>query len=942
MGGKKEEAEKRSKGFDPSRREFIAAAGSAAAGLIVGGVVGSQAFPKVETIEIEKFPCPYCDKVFDTESALGDHIKTAHPDLVTKEVAKYPCPYCDQTFNSESALGDHIKTAHPDLITKEVSVPPHPQELSPWYGWVFKEMPHEDYRACEAGCAIKVLIGIDKRTGIEKAITIKGQPDDPVARGHYCIKGLAFVDSIYDPDRLLVALKRTNPEKGIDKDPGFIAIPTAQAVKEFAEKLKQYKGSEIHICSPGDPYTNRLALSLGARRSDQRAECFGTHYYLGALMFTNPPNKWYSSSYTPSHWPLGFDLSCTKYMIWFGWGAITKSAKAAVINHLPDAKKNGAKIIGFDPVKTPLIDAFADEYYPIKPGTDLAVALAMIRTIIEEKLYDEEYLKKYTDAPALIDLETNIHIKDEEGKWYAWCTVHEKAEPLKECDSPALEGAFTITFDGKIVKSKPVFQILQEFVKDYTPEWAQEISEVSASEIARIAREFANAAPFACIPNYKRDAAGPNYANSWRLMHAVNILQALVGSIDHEGGLLLFHGVRIPWLEDPKVAPPPEPFPPQPPESADYRHMFPVTENIYRNKDLSAPGHYGMLAWGLYKEYMGTKIKAILFRNPYRGLFAFIQPYMLEEALKKAELVADWNLYVDDIDYFCDYVFPAGHQYEESKLDIRAYYPKWPCLVGGPAVVKSPGDVIGWGSLARAIGETLAPVYWKDLKDTRGDVAVQEVGAASSLKEFYDKGGFWINRKPYENYKQIREIGYQREFGDGRVRLYIDEFVEVGHDPLPKWAPRWMLPEGEYKFSLLITRAPWLMHADPNFLNNPILKKISEKNYINCAWISPATAQQLGLKEGDEVVIETNPKFLKELPRPVKAKVHISKRISRNDCILLFHGMGHRTKYLKVGGNDWGYRDGDLIPQKDPNIVKQHDPTGMGWVEDVYVSITKA
>ena len=55
--------------------------------------------------------------------------------------------------------------------------------------------------------------------------------------------------------------------------------------------------------------------------------------------------------------------------------------------------------------------------------------------------------------------------------------------------------------------------------------------------------------------------------------------------------------------------------------------------------------------------------------------------------------------------------------------------------------------------------------------------------------------------------------------------------------------------------------------------------------------------------------------------------------------MLLFHGMGYRTKHFAA--QNLGYREGDLIPQKDPAIVKKHDPTGMGWVEDVYVRIRK-
>ena len=105
-----------------------------------------------------------------------------------------------------------------------------------------------------------------------------------------------------------------------------------------------------------------------------------------------------------------------------------------------------------------------------------------------------------------------------------------------------------------------------------------------------------------------------------------------------------------------------------------------------------------------------------------------------------------------------------------------------------------------------------------------------------------EKGGFWINKAPYQNYKQIREEGYGRP--DGRVRMFIDEFSKVDHSPLPLWAPRWQEPDDQYKFSLLITRAPWYMHADPNFINNPVLKQITLRNHMDSVWISPTRGNQ--------------------------------------------------------------------------------------------------
>ncbi|PKN52504.1 MAG: hypothetical protein CVU55_04470 [Deltaproteobacteria bacterium HGW-Deltaproteobacteria-13] len=817
----------------------------------------------------------------------------------------------------------------------------HPQEKPPYQ--INKKVLQVCARACEIDCAYKVVVGVDPATGLERALTIEGRPEDPISHGKFCIKAMGFVDAMYNPDRLMVSLKRTNAKKGTDSDPGWVVMKTSDAVNEVIERLKTFKPQEILFCSPGDPYTNRLCQSIGATRSDQRTECFGTHYYTNCLAITNPPNKFYSSTYTPSHQIVGYDYDNAKYQVWFGFDSFSKCGKAGALNHIARGKKNGCKIVMFNPVRTPMADGYAKEFHAIKPGTDLAVSLAMIQTIMAGKKYNVDFLKKYSDATALVNLDTKMPLKDANGNFQAWCTKDKKVEPIDECHAPALEGAFQGEFNGEQVKVKTVFQLLREDTTTYTPAWAAPLCDVPAKDIKRIALEFAAAAPRSFIPTLKRDAAGPNYSNSWRLRHAINILNSLTGAIDHDGGILLHHGVKIPWLDD--IAPIREPYPEQPAEPVDFRNEFPITDNIYRKKDFSAPGHYGMVGFGMYKT---NRAKAVFFRNPHRGLLSMIQPQMAEAALEKMGLVVDWNLYLDDVGYWCDYVIPAPHQYEEAKLDLRLYYPKNPCLVGGVPVQKSPSDQIGWGSFASKIGLALAPKYWttdgsgdpkKLIPMNLSDVAVQQAGAAQNSAEFIKKGGFWIDNKPYVDYKQLQEIGYGRP--NGRVRLYIHEFIEVGFDPLPKWAARWQGSEGKFKFSLLITRAAWHMHADPNFINNPVLKQVTEKNFMDCVWIHPEAGKDLGIAEGDLAILENNPDYMKDLPRPVKAKVHLTKRVARKDCVLLFHGIGHRAKNLKVAAN-FGYRDGDLIPQKDPKLLKKNDPMGMGWVEDVHVSIRKA
>jgi anaerobic selenocysteine-containing dehydrogenase len=328
----------------------------------------------------------------------------------------------------------------------------HPQEKLPYR--ITKKVPQVCARACEADCAYNVVVGVDPATGLERAITLEGRPEDPVSNGKFCIKGMGFVDSMYDPDRLMVSLKRTNKTKGTDVDPGWVVMKTEDAVNEIIAKMKTYKPEEILMASPGDPYTNRLCQSIGCTRSDQRTECFGTHYYINCLTLTNPPNKFYSSCYTPSHHVCGYDYDTCKYQVWFGFDSFSKCGKAGMLNHWAAGKRNGGKIVMFNPVRTPMTDGYASEYYAIKPGTDLAVALAMINAIVAGKKYNKAFMAKYSDGAALVDVEKQTHLKTADGMFLAWSTKNKKAEPIDECDDPALGGTFTVTIDGRQVKGQ--------------------------------------------------------------------------------------------------------------------------------------------------------------------------------------------------------------------------------------------------------------------------------------------------------------------------------------------------------------------------------------------------------------------------------------------------------------------------------------------------------
>jgi thiosulfate reductase/polysulfide reductase chain A len=315
-----------------------------------------------------------------------------------------------------------------------------------------------------------------------RIVRLGGNPKDQTAEGKLCVKGYSGLRLLYDPDRLKFPMKRTNPEKGIGVDPGWVKISWDEALELTAGKLKEIRDTYgpqaiVLIARPQD-WQKHLAKSIGTpNHIAHNNTCYSTHEVVWRAMVTGKGKTW------------TVDYEHSKYILAFGWDGLGKSKNrwGRAVNK---ALAGGAKLVVFDP-RLSITAAKAQEWIPIKPTTDLAVLLAMIRTIINEDLYDHEFVANYTAG----------------------------------------------------------LDQLKEAVQEYTPEWAASISEVSAETIVRIAREFATTKP-AVVAHHKRDAGGPNYTNSWRTAQCFVILDALVGSIDRPGGHILDRKPVLPAFTD--------------------------------------------------------------------------------------------------------------------------------------------------------------------------------------------------------------------------------------------------------------------------------------------------------------------------------------------------------------------------------------------------------
>jgi len=339
---------------------------------------------------------------------------------------------------------------------------------------------------CACRCGIRVTL----RDG--EIRYIQGNPDHPLNKGVICAKGSSGIMKQYSPARLTKPLKR---REGADRGAAdFEVISWDEAFQIMEDRLRHLRET--------DP--KKFALFTGRDQmqalTGMFAKNFGTPNYAAHGGFFSV-NMAAAMIYTigGSFWEFGGpDLERSKLFFMFGTAEDHHSNPLKI--ELSKFKRNGGRFVSINPVRSGY-SAIADEWVPIKPGTDGALILALIHEIIKTGLYDREFLIQYSNAAQLVNLdedsddfgllmrgeefdEGKVHPHDE--LW--WDRNLDKAVQTHSEDAdPRLMGEFTLE-DGTPVK--PGFQLLVERVKDYTPEWAADITGIPVDIIRRLAHEM--------------------------------------------------------------------------------------------------------------------------------------------------------------------------------------------------------------------------------------------------------------------------------------------------------------------------------------------------------------------------------------------------------------------------------------------------------------------
>jgi len=324
---------------------------------------------------------------------------------------------------------------------------------------------------CSTRCATRV------RVVNGKAVRIAGNPLSQMSEGEICPRGHIGLQVLYDRSRISGPLKRTNPMKGRGIDPNWVPVSWSQALGEVTARLKSLR-------SKTQPHKLLLLHGLNTISDEDMiyrfAEAYGTPNVISRGALENEAEKlgrWMADG-NYSH--IGYEFSQTNYILAFG-ASIIESEKPLARNlrmwgKIRRERAIRAKVVVIDP-RYSITAAKADQWLPINPGTDGALAMAIAKVIISEGLYDADFVSN-------------------------WGTGFDEYKELA--------------------------------LNYYSPEKAAAITGIDADTIRQIAREFAQTKP--AVAWIGSGVAG--WPNGSYTSYAVFCLNALVGSIDVLGGVI--------------------------------------------------------------------------------------------------------------------------------------------------------------------------------------------------------------------------------------------------------------------------------------------------------------------------------------------------------------------------------------------------------------------
>ncbi|WP_331774896.1 molybdopterin-containing oxidoreductase family protein [Sulfurospirillum sp. 1612] len=692
-------------------------------------------------------------------------------------------------------------------------------------------------------------------------------------------------------------------------DPDRLKYPLIRTGKRGDGKYKRATWDEAY-----DYITNKLVKILDEEKDNRSCIGYCAGEGMGEPIFKDFMSNKFGSSNFVNHASIclqtaisgyaltigGYgqaDLENAKYIIMAGANRAEAILTPDTMDLFKRTRGRGAKLVVIDPRFTNTA-IHADTYLPIKVGTDLAFVLALTNVAIRERLYNLEFVSK--------------------------------------------------NFDNFDVYKQHVLS------KGYTPEWAEKITGIPASEIEKIARDFMAYAPQSVYYQGRRSTWG---VNDFQLRRAMAIFSALGGGIDVRGGIIF--GRNLPLGEHEINAP-----------------LYANAEGRIEKNAAAIVGATGSwIAWRNMVAQGNTPY-------PIRGMFVYKQNPMLSvpntkktrDMFEKLDLVVVIDTMPSDTAMMADVILPEC-TYLEREDPIKSFGGAMPAIVLRQKVIDPMYETKPVFEIMKGLAQKISKPLWENTKKYDEDVQ-DELEDADSEEEYYKENGFdladafeksleeinkerFVSKYGEEAWGELREKGvyyphmneYFKEIDKNtfeyypenkkaystkeleeepdkdaylhdtcinprdiaalrkmfstpskKVECYLKAMIKRGVDPMPTWHDEEFVqvPKGKFKF-ITGRHAQFTQDATQN---NIMLLEMMKENY---AWINDKEAEQRGIKFGDEIEVTSN-------VGSVRIKAYPTPKILP-ETLFYIHGFGAKSTGLTFAHRN-GASDNEIIEDK--------------------------
>jgi anaerobic selenocysteine-containing dehydrogenase len=544
------------------------------------------------------------------------------------------------------------------------------------------------------------------------------------------------------------------------------------------------------------------------------------------------------------------------------WGSNLTESDIHTWHFMSDALDNGAKLVVIDPHFS-VVASKASQWISPAPGSDVALGMSIINVLINEGLYNTDFVVNHTVGPFLVSGDTGMFLRESDvlqggsDKYMVWEGLSGGAKPYDQASNPALTGTYTV---GSTTV-RPAFQLLADRISWFTPENAEGMTGVPPDVVRALAKDYASLTPASMIPSMGLD----RWNNGYLMGRVIGTMAALTGNVGRSGATPVgeIAGFASMWVNNYGWTVPSGTYASSLPQALMYDAITNGSITAFQPVDPSNAS----LGVGPKPVQVPYVIKALFSSN---GNFVSNNPdqnKIINQMLAKdkIEFFVAADMFLNDTTAYADMVLPVSSWFEADDMvsgythpylirQNKAIDPLWEC--------KSDYQIFQLLSQKMGLGQYFQGTE-TDQIDSILSAAAQSLGSAgaSAIADFKNNDIARFAPSPYVGYADLNfstPSGRLEFYSEGELLQYpwnLRLSVRNGGDPLVRWEEpmeAWPTNDAAKKYPLQCFQehTKWRVHS--TWFNQPWLREVDPEPTVK---MNPSDAQARGIQDGDYVEV---------------------------------------------------------------------------------------